>query len=307
MKWTKESVTKAACSCDTMQEFRNNFSGARKHADRNGYAAELSSLAGWKHRLSFTFDEIVEAAKQYPNRNDFKMSETKLHVQMQAFAQRNGWMDDVWAITGAPRQMRRVHTVETILADAAKCENSVDMAKRFSSAYQTGCKLGILPAMIAMMSGENRPTWDLESAREVAAQYEFRSVFQREAKGPYLWAVKRGHLDEICAHMDYMAMGFKMDIPAILYYLRVDSVVAGTLYKIGITNHDIETRFRAEDLAMITVVKTWAFDLGRAAKDRENEIKTGHAEFAYTGENILISNGNTELFTKDILELDPTA
>lgn len=97
--------------------------------------------------------------------------------------------------------------------------------------------------------------------------------------------------------------GFDPNAPAICYYLRVSSPVYGELYKIGITNKSVEKRFRNDDLEKITTVKTWSFDVGGDARDKEREILAQHAEHRYTGEPVL-TNGNTEMFTRDILELD---
>ena len=92
--------------------------------------------------------------------------------------------------------------------------------------------------------------------------------------------------------------------PAICYYLRVSSPAYGELYKIGITNKSVEKRFTNDDLEKITTVKTWSFNVGSDARDKEREILAQHSGDRYTGEDVLGSNGNTEMFTRDILELD---
>ena len=97
--------------------------------------------------------------------------------------------------------------------------------------------------------------------------------------------------------------GFDPSKPAICYYLRVSSPVYGELYKIGITNNSVEKRFSNDDLWKITILKTYAFKTGSDARDMEYKIKKQYAGDRYTGEPVLVS-GNTELFTRDILELD---
>ena len=98
--------------------------------------------------------------------------------------------------------------------------------------------------------------------------------------------------------------GFDPNAPSICYYLRVSSPVYGKLYKIGITNKSVEKRFYNDDLQKITTIKTWDFKTGSDARDMEREILAKHSGDRYTGEPVLRSNGNTELFTRDILELD---
>lgn len=93
--------------------------------------------------------------------------------------------------------------------------------------------------------------------------------------------------------------GFNQTKPGILYYL---SVFEGRAYKIGITNNSVEKRFGA-DIKNIKVVKTWYYENGREAYNRELSILREYKEYAYTGVNLL-ENGNTELFNRDILNLD---
>lgn len=96
--------------------------------------------------------------------------------------------------------------------------------------------------------------------------------------------------------------GFDKSKPAIVYYLKV--AYSGTiLYKIGITNKSVNERFNNEDLDKITVLKIWEYDIGADAYDIEQQVLKQHKEYKYLGEPIL-SSGNTELFTIDVLQLD---
>lgn len=108
---------------------------------------------------------------------------------------------------------------------------------------------------------------------------------------------KRGRGCPKCAYY-----GFNPGKSAILYYLRV--VVEGTsLYKIGITNSNVYTRFKKYEASKIQVIKIWDFPLGADALAKEQEIIETYREFKYLGEPLL-SSGNTELFIKDVLQLD---
>ncbi len=57
-------------------------------------------------------------------------------------------------------------------------------------------------------------------------------------------------------------------------------------------------------MARIRIVKTWRYSIGRAAAESETEILSQYAGDKYYGPDILVSAGNTELFTHDILGLD---
>lgn len=92
------------------------------------------------------------------------------------------------------------------------------------------------------------------------------------------------------------------DTPTMLYYLRVQEkdIVA---YKIGITSKDVEQRYTKTELDKITILKTWMFETGKTAYEEEQRIIRKYKEYKYTGDFLLLT-GNSELFTKDILELD---
>ena len=99
--------------------------------------------------------------------------------------------------------------------------------------------------------------------------------------------------------------GFDMNKPGFLYYLRVVHELTGVvLYKIGITNRSVEKRFRVQDLSIISPIDVKYFANGYDAAAEERRIKGAFREYRYKGPNILSSNGDTELFTKDVLKLD---
>jgi hypothetical protein len=93
--------------------------------------------------------------------------------------------------------------------------------------------------------------------------------------------------------------GFDLNKPAILYYLKISK---GKAYKVGITGQSLVERFRS-DMQYIDTIKIWKFNKGEDAYRKEQEILSDYSEFKYTGE-YLLKSGNTELFNKDILELD---
>lgn len=97
--------------------------------------------------------------------------------------------------------------------------------------------------------------------------------------------------------------GFDMSTPAILYYLRVDRFNQSPLYKIGVTNRTVAQRFRhSEDSWRITVLSEQHYGTGSEALKEEKRIITENRAYSYSGPDVLVSGGNTELFTKNILE-----
>jgi hypothetical protein len=107
-----------------------------------------------------------------------------------------------------------------------------------------------------------------------------------------------GHRCGLCA-----TGGFKSDIPATLYYIRFNSSLHDSpLYKIGITNRQVEERF-AQEPTPYTVLSEHRYLFGFLAQEEEQLILKKYERYSYSGRNILVS-GNTELFTRDVLGLD---
>ena len=94
--------------------------------------------------------------------------------------------------------------------------------------------------------------------------------------------------------------GFDISKPGTLYYISINN---GQAYKIGITNHSVKKRFLKDSDLNYKVIATFEFDLGIDALNRETEIKRQFKHAKYIGEPLLL-NGNTELFSYDILGLD---
>lgn len=96
--------------------------------------------------------------------------------------------------------------------------------------------------------------------------------------------------------------GFQPNKPAYLYYLKVTTNDGQILYKLGITNRTVNERFNLSDLAKIEIVKQKLYENGQDALDWETKLKRMYKEYQYKGPDIL-SSGNTELFTEDIMKL----
>jgi len=100
--------------------------------------------------------------------------------------------------------------------------------------------------------------------------------------------------------------GFDPGKSAILYYLKITTDTNQVLYKIGITNRTVEARFNLTDLAKIEIVKQKLYTDGSEALRWETKLKRLYKQYQYTGPDIL-SSGNTELFTEDIIAMLHTA
>ena len=94
----------------------------------------------------------------------------------------------------------------------------------------------------------------------------------------------------------------KKYLPAIMYYLKV-TYAGHPAYKIGITNSSVAERFKGNNKGEIEVIKEWSFAVGQDAIDSETRIKQQFRVYKWDGQ-ALLRDGNSELFDRDILELD---
>lgn len=100
--------------------------------------------------------------------------------------------------------------------------------------------------------------------------------------------------------------GFDLTKPGVLYYLKITIRPGQYVYKIGITNRSVNERFSVKELSKIEVLDYETFSIGKDAYAKEQEILKKYELDLYTGEDILMS-GNTEIFTRDVLNKDSEA
>lgn len=98
--------------------------------------------------------------------------------------------------------------------------------------------------------------------------------------------------------------GFDQTKSAYLYYLKIITDDGQILYKIGITNRTVNERFGLKDLKRIEIVKQKLYEKGTDAMNWETKLKRKYKEYQYKGPAVL-ENGNTELFTEDIISMWP--
>jgi hypothetical protein len=95
--------------------------------------------------------------------------------------------------------------------------------------------------------------------------------------------------------------GFDQTKPGILYYLRFEND-RQFYYKIGITNLSAAIRFKSEKTPF-KIIKESYYEWGEEALQEEARILKDYKKYKYLGAPFL-RNGNSELFTKDVLLLD---
>ncbi|MDD4242683.1 MAG: hypothetical protein PHG08_00080 [Bacilli bacterium] len=94
--------------------------------------------------------------------------------------------------------------------------------------------------------------------------------------------------------------GFNQTKPAYFYYIKINE-----LYKVGITNLTVKQRITSMGVPKLyqpIILQEIYFENGADAFALESKYKQQFKEFHYKGDPIM-KNGNSELFTKNILEI----
>jgi hypothetical protein len=117
------------------------------------------------------------------------------------------------------------------------------------------------------------------------------------------WKVSRVNWQDGVRCKSCSSGGFNPTKPGLLYYLKV-SYHHIHLYKIGITNISVQSRYRGEKAKYEVLMEQW-YENGQDAFDREQAILQENRKYKYTGDKVLSCGGNTELFVIDVLGLDP--
>ena len=102
-----------------------------------------------------------------------------------------------------------------------------------------------------------------------------------------------------CGCRNCAVYGFDLEAPAILYFFKI-----GNIYKVGVTNNKVETRYIARDYIKFSNILTWECTTGQEAYDREQYLINYYKQYAYTGPTPFTDGTKTtECFTEDIYKL----
>lgn len=96
--------------------------------------------------------------------------------------------------------------------------------------------------------------------------------------------------------------GFSKTKPTIFYYIKFKANDQW-LYKIGVTNRDVQRRFWQENIDY-EILYIRRFRTGRGALRYESMLKRLHYNLRYHGSKVMHITGNTEVFVKPIPELE---
>ena len=136
---------------------------------------------------------------------------------------------------------------------------------------------------------------ELEEAREVRRLAKFRHSQKLAASFLANTDIQKFRVNTTAKHKGETTF---------VYYIKIHKG-SRVVWKIGITNSSIETRFKSDiGSARIKTLALWEYANRQDAECHESAIKKVYADHRYVGPKFMRSSGETEMFTHDILGLD---
>lgn len=197
--WNKERCLTVASKCPTKSYFISEFSGAYASSLRNGWIEEVTSIIVTNEFNSWSDEQIVEEARKYGSRMEFKKNSQ--FVYSMAFAR------DLMVVACA-NMIKPINakkwTYETLSLETKKYNTKKDLRKNASGAYSAAQKLGILNQICTHMEYpivSHNKKWTELKLKEEAKTYKTKKEFKENASGAYSVATRMGILNMICSHM----------------------------------------------------------------------------------------------------------
>jgi len=293
-KWDIESLKVEALKYSSRKDFKKYSMGAYSTTIKKGVIDDICSHMD-EIRTKWTKELIKKESLKYNNRTDFR---EKIPGAYQA-CKRLGILDEVCLHM---REVRHQWNEESITQEALKYKTRKEFEIGKGAAYRIARELGIIDKICSHMIYRIKTDVELNN---IALKYTSKKSFYKNESGAYYTASVRGILDNICSHMDEQKSGYNKKKSGILYYIRFDHEENCSLWKIGITNSDIKSRLstmRAMPGWTATIIQTVTFEDGAEARQLEKLYHKEFERFSYKGD-IVLKNGNTELFTCDVMSL----
>jgi len=297
--WHVFELMAAALKYDNWSEFIKAEPQAYNFANKNKLAG-IASAHMRKARRAWSKESVLAEAAKHQSRSMFISMASGAYKHALA----NGYVDEVFShmdnLRGQDWDKGKV------LNEAGKYKTRTDFQAGAGGAHAHALRNGYLDEACAHMEIRKRDL-DREFVLSEAKKYKSRSHFKTMEPSCYLHAKRNGFLDEACAHMGKpLPSGFKDAGKANLYHLRVTCPDGLILFKIGITNRTPKDRIQSLYLnegITAEVLDVIEFETGRDARIAEKRLHRKMSSFRYSGPP-LMRNGNTELFTENILDFE---
>ncbi len=294
---SNQELIEVAKGYDDLTEFRNKESNYYSYITKRPGLLETATRHMkrqnvWRRSL----EDAKKIIASYDTLLDFYNNEYALYLWCQKKPERKQLLENLEVIN------RHSYTLEEVKRIALRFDSPGPFSRLASGAWSWAKRSGHWDDVTGHMERKISHPYALKELKAIALSYPTPSSFQRGNASAYNAAHRLGIFLDITKHME-RNNGVDPDKATKLYYIRIESLVCGVLYKIGITQLKLTERYSADECSMIVVVKEWLYDNWYEAHDREQKILRDNKKYKYKGEPVLLS-GNSEIFRKDVLQLD---
>ena len=287
MKYSIEELKQVALKYNTRIDFKKNDNSFYQFAFKHKVLHLICDhmVCG---RTKHTDEDIRNAAKQFETRFEFQK---KSSLYYSAKKRGQEYLDDVCSHM---KVMVKKRTHKSIKEDAKKYITRKEFETKDPNGYAYCRRHNILDEVCEHMDYQHI-YYTEEMIINKAMQYKLLKDFYTENVNMYDAAKRMKLTNKIKTILKVSKGGFDYQKKGILYYISVND---GQAFKIGITNYNVQKRFKNE-FYKITVIFEKEYENGYDAADAELKILRRFKKHKYKGNNLLES-GNTELFNIDI-------
>lgn len=193
--WSKERCLEVALLCKTKGEFKKDFLGAFKSANKNKWYVEI--CFHMEHgKLIWNKNNCLIEAKKYETRGEFREKSNGAYIS----AWNNIWLDEICTHMINGRIKLYLNYCREL---ALKCETRSEFKKRYNPAYKISCKNKWLDEICSHMLEIQKPNgyWNFKKCYEEALKYDTLSDFIKFSGRAYKVSLNSKWVDEICNHM----------------------------------------------------------------------------------------------------------
>lgn len=194
--WTLEKLLESALKYNTIGEWEKNDNNAYCAARRFGYMSECTAHMTIINKMDWTDDEIMKSASKYNTKNDWFLYDRKA---LNAARRRNIY-DKATAhmISG---KKTKWHSKELIMEAVNQCTSIDDFTERFSGAYNSALKLGILNECTKSLRKNKQHTKESIIATAMECNGMFLGEWKIKYPSEYITARKQGYLNECLVYL----------------------------------------------------------------------------------------------------------
>lgn len=296
--WTIGKLQQEANKYTSRSDFRKYSKNAYLAANKKKLLDIICTYTETKY-VYWTNTMLQKEALKYNTRNDFQ----KYNSNAYQSARKKGILKEICSHMDNDKIN---WTIEMLKKEALKYNTRTEFAKKSQNAYATAVRRNIINDICCHMEWHNGMLWTEDALNAEAAKYKSIKEFRKNNEAAYTAIKRKKLISTACSHMSRGQSGFNPAIPAILYYIKFESILDTPIYKIGITNYNTKERINSmlsDRNVTATILKEFYFEIGKEAYELEQLYHKEFENYRYNGDSFL-KNGNTELFYKDVLNLD---